>query len=106
MIDEYEIVNEKARILLREISPEAHFWALYFLRIAQGGKEGNYYSMQLKNGFYKVDFKITIKRLPTEKEKEQFRKLGIDIDKIIEQYKEAGLFEEENTEKEYEEETE
>lgn len=61
-----------------------HFcWCLFAERIRTRGIKGNYYKLNMKNKFFDVDLKLTIKRVPTFKEKQEIKKeVGIDLDRI------------------------
>ena len=65
---------------------------LYFARIGTGGKKGNYYDVELRNGWFTANIKVTIDKVMDEQEKEDFEYLfGVDVDKLINEFKEAGL---------------
>ena len=84
-------------IPLGEVSKEPYslftfLGLLYFARIGNGGKEGNYYSVELSNGWFTANIKVTIDKVMSEKEKEDFEYVfGVNVDKLINEFKEAGL---------------
>ena len=72
------------RFLSRNMSLYHFCWTLFVERIRHGGIKGNYYDLDMSNKFFDVDFKLTIKRISTAKEKEDMKKAGIDFDEIME----------------------
>lgn len=65
---------------------------LYFARIGTDGKKGNYYDIELTNEWFTANIKVTIDKVMSEKEKEDFEYVfGVNVDKLINEFKEAGL---------------
>lgn len=74
-------------LLSRNVSLYHFCWMLFAQRILKRGIKGNYYDLKMGNKFFDVDFKLTIKRIPTAKDKEEMKEAGIDFDKIMEALK-------------------
>lgn len=98
-------MTKEKKIRLSDVSKEPYsldlFLALfYFARLATGGKKGNFYEVQLTNKWYTADIKVTIDEIVSESDKKNFEYLlgGVDIDKLIDDFKEAGLIQEEQKE--------
>lgn len=93
LLDEF-IGETFSKISHENLSLFAFIWTTYFARIGTGGEEGNYYQFEIGNGWFDVDFKVTIKRKMTSIEMEEFKKVwGFDVKKAISEFQEAGLVE-------------
>ena len=77
--------NGMFSFLTRNMSLWHFCWVLFAERIRNRGIKGNYYDLKMDNKFFDIDFKLTIKRVPTFKEKQDLKEVGIDFDRIIEE---------------------
>ena len=88
-----------SKISHENLSLFAFIWTMYIARLGTGGKEGNFYKVDMGNKYYLAELKVTIKNEITDKEIEELKNVfGFDIDKAIKQFQEAGLIEKEESE--------
>jgi len=84
------------KISHKNLSLFAFIWTMYIARLSTGGKEGNFYKVDMGNTYYSVELKVTIKKEISDDEKEAFKHIfDFDIDEAIKQFQEAGLIEKE-----------
>lgn len=81
-----------SKISHENLSLFAFIWTLYIARLGTGGDVGNFYSVELYNKWYTVDFKVTIKEKMTGDEMKALKEIyGFDFEKAIKEFKDAGL---------------
>ena len=81
-----------SKISHENLSLFAFIWTLYIARLGTGGDVGNFYSVELDNKWYTVDFKVTIKDMMTGDEIKALKEIyGFDFEKAIKEFKDAGL---------------
>ena len=83
-----------SKLSKEDLSLFSFMWTLYIARLGTGGDVGNYYSVEMGNRWYNIDFKITIKEKMTEEQMEALEEMyGFDFKKAVERFKEAGIIE-------------
>lgn len=81
-----------SKISHENLSLFAFMWTLYIARLGTGGDVGNFYSVELGNKWYTVDFKVTIKeKMSNEEMKILMNLYGFDFEKALKEFRDAGL---------------
>lgn len=81
-----------SKISHENLSLFAFIWTLYIARLGTGGDVGNFYSVELGNKWYTVDFKVTIKeKMSNEEMKILMNLYGFDFEKALKEFRDAGL---------------
>lgn len=62
-------------------------WVLYFGRLSIGGDVDDYYYAGIGNGFFESDIRVTIRKVPTEEEKQQLSEMfNLNIDELLKDF--------------------
>ena len=62
-------------------------WVLYFGRLSIGGEVDDYYYAGIGNGFFESDIRVTIRKVPTEEEKQHLSEMfNLDIDELLKDF--------------------